>query len=246
MKKNIKIGSAITFLDFVDSTNNYTAKLMNDNKIQSGQVIMADYQGEGRGQRGASWLSERGKNILISLFLELDNLSVKNQTLLAKYTSVSIFDTLKGLGLEPEIKWPNDILVKDKKICGVLIENQFSGLKIKSSIIGIGLNVNQEKFDLHKVTSLKFELGMEQERMLILGLLINCFNQNLEFLFNNTDYIEDKYIKNLYRINVPSSFYNEELGNFHGVITGVDPNGKLVISIEGHSYCFDVKEVKFC
>ena len=73
MKKNIKIGSSITFLDSVDSTNNYTANLINEKKIENGQVIMADYQGEGRGQRGSIWHSERGKNILVSFYLEMDN-----------------------------------------------------------------------------------------------------------------------------------------------------------------------------
>jgi BirA family biotin operon repressor/biotin-[acetyl-CoA-carboxylase] ligase len=246
MKKNIKIGSAITFLDFVDSTNNYTAKLMNDNKIQSGQVIMADYQGEGRGQRGASWLSERGKNILISLFLELDNLSVKNQTLISKYVAISIYDALKSLGLQPKIKWPNDLLINGKKICGILIENQFTVHQIKSSIIGIGLNVNQVVFEIDKITSLSLELGTKQDRMSILGILINSFNKNLDYIEKNSDYIDEIYLRNLYLLEERSNFYNEKLGDFVGVITGVDHDGKLLVSTEGRIISFDVKELKFC
>jgi BirA family biotin operon repressor/biotin-[acetyl-CoA-carboxylase] ligase len=246
MKKNTKIGSKITFLDSVDSTNNYAAKLVNENKIENGQVIMADFQGEGRGQRGATWHSERGMNILISIFLELDNLSVKNQTFISKFVAVSIYDALKTLGLQPKIKWPNDLLINGKKICGILIENQFTGHQIKSSIIGIGLNVNQVVFEIDKITSLTLELGTNQDRMSILGILINSFNKNMVYTDQNSDYIEKVYLQNLYLLEERSSFYNEKLGNFVGVITGIDNDGKLLVSIEERILSFDIKELKFC
>jgi BirA family biotin operon repressor/biotin-[acetyl-CoA-carboxylase] ligase len=246
MKKNIKIGSSITFLDSVDSTNNYTAKLILEKKIENGQVIMADYQGQGRGQRGSSWHSERGKNVLVSVYLELDNLSVQNQSLLSKYAAVSIFESLKKIGLHPKIKWPNDILINDKKICGILIENQFLGQKIKSSIIGFGLNVNQEIFDLDKITSLKKELSVDQERMSILGIVINYFNQNLELLLTNSNYIEDIFLKNLYKINQQADFFNDKLGHFQGIITGIDSDGKIQITTDMGLFSFDIKELKYC
>jgi BirA family biotin operon repressor/biotin-[acetyl-CoA-carboxylase] ligase len=246
MKKNIKIGSKITFLDSIDSTNNYAANLINEKNIMNGQVIMADIQGEGRGQRGTQWLSEGGKNILASIYLELDNLAVKNQTLLLKFTAVSIFDALEAIGLTPKIKWPNDILIDGKKICGVLIENQFIGQKIKSSIIGLGLNVNQEKFDLDQVTSIKLELKIEQERMSILGLLLNAFNKNLDILFTNPNYFEQSYLCNLYKYKEMANFYCESLGGFSGKIEGIAPDGKIIISHQNKLLHFDLKEVKFC
>jgi BirA family biotin operon repressor/biotin-[acetyl-CoA-carboxylase] ligase len=207
---------------------------------------MADFQGEGRGQRGATWHSERGMNILISIFLELDNLSVKNQTFISKFVAVSIYDALKTLGLQPKIKWPNDLLINGKKICGILIENQFTGHQIKSSIIGIGLNVNQVVFEIDKITSLTLELGTNYERMSILGILINSFNKNIVYIDQNSDYIEKAYLQNLYLLEERSSFYNEKLGDFVGVITGIDNNGKLLVSTEGRIISFDVKELKFC
>lgn len=246
MKKNIKIGSSITFLDSVDSTNNYTAKLINEKKIENGQVIMADYQGEGRGQRGSTWHSERGKNILASFYLEMDNLSVKNQWMLAKYTAVSIADALRSVGIHPQIKWPNDILVNGKKICGILIENQFSGHKIKSSIIGLGLNVNQENFELVQATSLKLETNKEHERMSILGILINCFNQNLDFITSNPENINEIYLRDLFKMNEQSTFHNDNLGTFNGTITGVNSDGMLLVSTTNGVISFDVKELKFC
>jgi BirA family biotin operon repressor/biotin-[acetyl-CoA-carboxylase] ligase len=192
------------------------------------------------------WHSERGMNILISIFLELDNLSVKNQTLISKYVAVSIYDALKSLGLQPKIKWPNDLLINGKKICGILIENQFTGYQIKSSIIGIGLNVNQVVFEIDKITSLSLELGTKQDRMSILGILINSFNKNLDYIEKNSDYIDEIYLRNLYLLEERSNFYNEKLGDFVGVITGVDNNGKLLVSTEGRIIFFDVKELKFC
>jgi BirA family biotin operon repressor/biotin-[acetyl-CoA-carboxylase] ligase len=207
---------------------------------------MADFQGQGRGQRGSTWCSEKGKNILASVYLELDNLSVQNQLTLSKYVAVSIFETLLRLGLQPKIKWPNDILVNDKKICGILIENQFSGQKIKSSIIGFGLNVNQENFNLDNATSIKNELGVDQERMSILGILINCFNQNLELLLNNSNYIEDIYLKNLYKINQQADFFSDKFGDFQGIITGIDSDGKIQIVTNEGLYSFDIKELKYC
>ncbi len=246
MKKNIKIGSKITFLDSIDSTNNYVANLINEKNIMNGQVIMADIQGEGRGQRGTQWLSEGGKNILASIYLELDNLAVKNQTLLLKFTAVSIFDALVAIGLTPKIKWPNDILIDGKKICGVLIENQFIGQKIKSSIIGIGLNVNQEKFDIEHATSIRLELKIEQDRMSILGLLLNTFNKNLDILFMNPNYFEQSYLCNLYKYKEMANFYCESLGKFSGKIEGIAPDGKIIISHQNNLLHFDIKEVKFC
>jgi BirA family biotin operon repressor/biotin-[acetyl-CoA-carboxylase] ligase len=207
---------------------------------------MADFQGEGRGQRGATWHSERGMNILISIFLELDNLSVKNQTFISKFVAVSIYDALKTLGLQPKIKWPNDLLINGKKICGILIENQFTGHQIKSSIIGIGLNVNQVVFEIDKITSLTLELGTNQDRMSILGILINSFNKNIVYIDQNSDYIEKAYLQNLYLLEERSSFYNEKLGDFVGVITGIDSDGKLLVSIEERILSFDIKELKFC
>jgi len=246
MKKNLKIGSVITFLDSVDSTNNYTANLIKEKKIVNGQVIMADVQGEGRGQRGTKWLSEGGKNLLVSFYIELDNLSVKNQSLLLKFTAVSIFDALTSMGLPAKIKWPNDILIDGKKICGVLIENQFIGQKIKNSIIGIGLNVNQENFEIEQVTSIKLELKSEQERIATLGNLLNAFNKNLDLLHTNPDCLDQSYLLNLYKFEEEAQFYSNLLGSFTGVIKGVDSDGKIIILHENNFHHFDLKEVKFC
>ena len=134
-------------LSTVDSTNNYTAKLITQTKIPFGTVIMADFQSKGKGQRNQSWVSEKYKNLLVSIFVNSSFLNTKSIFYLSKITALAlrefIYDTLQ---METLIKWPNDIIIGDKKIAGILIENQWKNNYIKSSIIGLGININQVVF----------------------------------------------------------------------------------------------------
>ena len=142
-----QIGNKIVRLDSVDSTNNFAANLLREGKIGHGTVILADEQTAGRGQRGASWHSQGGMNLIFSVFVEHDNLSVDEQAHITHWVSLSVNDLLRAHDIASFIKWPNDLLVEDEKIGGILIENQLSGAFIRSSIIGVGLNVNQRFFD---------------------------------------------------------------------------------------------------
>jgi len=243
--KNTKIGGVITYLDFTDSTNNYVAKLINEGNIVHGQVIMSDYQGEGRGQRGSNWYSEPQKNLLCSVFLEFDNLSVGDQAWLLKYAALSVLNAIQTRLSNAKIKWPNDILVFDKKICGILIENQFIGSKIKNSTIGIGLNINQEQFGQMKATSYKNELKEEQNRIEILEALINSLNLNFDLLLHNKNELHRNYLSNLYQIGVEANYYSSKLGEFQGKIIDVNPEGRLVIDVQGKQLEFDLKEIQF-
>ena len=213
--------------------------------MKPGQVIMADFQGEGRGQRGTKWLSDTGKNLLISVYLEFDNLSAVNQSALMQYSALSICQALQSMGIPAQIKWPNDILVHGKKICGVLIENQLHGSKIKNSVIGIGLNVNQDDFSDLKATSIKNELKAEQNRMEILGNLLQYFNQLIDVLLIDLQNIKSPYLNNLYKYKTPSKFQNSTLGQFEAQIIDVNENGKLVLSYKNEILEFDLKEIIF-
>ena len=138
-----QIGRKIVRLESVDSTNNYTANLIKSGELVHGSVIMAVEQTNGRGQMGAEWLVKPGENLTFSIFLDNVNLSVDNQFFLTRLVSVSLIDFLANFNIPAMIKWPNDLFVNDKKIAGVLIENNVSGSFIQKSIIGIGLNVNE-------------------------------------------------------------------------------------------------------
>lgn len=245
MIKNTKIGGVITYLDVVDSTSNYVAKLINDCNIVHGQVIMSDFQGTGRGQRGSNWYSEPGMNLLFSVYLEFDNLSVNDQAWLLKYTAVSVFDVIESRGISAQIKWPNDILIRSKKVCGILIENQFVGSNIKSSTIGIGLNVNQVQFEQLEATSLRNELSQEQNRIHILEAILNHLNRNFDLLLFNKMELQKKYLSNLFQMGVQSTYYSSKIGEFQGTIIDVNNEGRLVIENYAGKLEFDLKEIQF-
>ena len=135
------IGKQIYHLDSVDSTNNFAAKLINDQICQNGAVILADEQTAGKGQMGNTWESERGSNLLCSIAWKPDNLSVNEQSKISWMVCLVLHKLLLRFGIEAEIKWPNDIYVGNQKIAGLLIENSIQQHVIKNSIIGIGIRV---------------------------------------------------------------------------------------------------------
>jgi len=142
-------------LDDVVSTNNFALKLKKSHLFKEGLVVISDFQKKGRGQISNTWESKRGMNLLISIVIQ-PNISLSKQFDLSKIASLSLMDSLLDLGIASKIKWPNDILVCKKKISGILIDNIVSCNVITHSIIGIGLNVNQDVFNdyLPRATSL--------------------------------------------------------------------------------------------
>ena len=129
-------------------------------------VLVADYQTAGRGQGTNSWESERGQNLTCSLGFSPEGVKASRQYILSMAIAVALTETLAGLPHPVSIKWPNDIYVGDKKICGILIENMLKGEHIRHCIIGIGLNVNQKRFvsDAPNPTSMALESGHDFDR----------------------------------------------------------------------------------
>ena len=137
----------IIWLDSIDSTNEEAKRHISD--IDNLSVLSAYEQTEGRGQRGNTWTSTPGENLMFSVVLKNPKISAKDQFGINEITSLSVVDFLSQHGISARIKWPNDIYVGSKKICGILIENSLRGSGISSSIIGIGLNINQRNFDVN-------------------------------------------------------------------------------------------------
>ena len=133
-------------LEETDSTNKYLNELCNKQCVEELTTITADFQTSGRGQRGNSWESEAGQNLMFSFVLYPTFLKARRQFLLSQIISLAIKEELERYVSNISIKWPNDIYWKDKKICGMLIENDLTGVHISRSITGIGINVNQETF----------------------------------------------------------------------------------------------------
>jgi len=240
------IGRKIIHLENVDSTNNYIANLLLKEEINSGTVILADEQTQGRGQRGSVWSSNSGENMLFSLFLSTEILSVNDQFLLSQFVSVSLIQMLRNIGLNAEVKWPNDIYINNKKVAGILIENQLSGSTLKSSIIGVGLNVNQKLFENISATSLYNELGEFISIQSVLFSFIFELNKNWDLILSNKkDQILEMYISNLYQKDKVCS-YKDDKGVFDAVIEGVTQKGNLIlISSEREKKYYDLKEVSF-
>ena len=240
----MEIGSKIIHLDSVDSTNNYTAKLMRDGEISHGTVIMADEQFAGRGQRSSDWLVKPGENLTFTVFLGNVNVSVSQQFILTQIVSLSLLDILKQFDLKSEIKWPNDIYVEGKKIAGVLIENQLKGDKINSSIIGIGLNVNEIEFQDFVATSIKNEIGEFKNVKEVLYSFLYSFNKTWERYIKDVNALNVEYHNQLYLRNI-SAKYQDDSGEFIGVLKGVQPSGRLLIETKGEVRDYDLKEIKF-
>jgi BirA family biotin operon repressor/biotin-[acetyl-CoA-carboxylase] ligase len=206
---------------------------------------MADSQTIGRGQRGNTWLSEAKKNLLVSFVFKPDNLSVENQVHLTWVTSLSIIETLAKFNIKAQVKWPNDILVSGNKIAGILIENQILGDKISSSIIGIGLNVNQHDFDGISATSILNESGSETSIKEFFNSLCESMN-HFFFKLNSQqgDFLKFTYQKNLFQKN-EICLYEDNNSQFQGEIIGVNENGLLQIKVNSDLREYGIKEIRY-
>lgn len=239
------IGQKIIQLERVDSTNNYAAILISEGKGQHGTVILADIQTAGRGQRGTEWQSKAGENILMSLILETDNLSASDQFVISELAALSLVTLLRKIGIFSTIKWPNDILVKDRKIAGILIENQLHGTMVSKSIIGIGLNINQIEFGELNATSVRIELGEFIAVRDVLMSWIHSFNEEWNF-YNSfgRDKVEERYLERLYGRDVLVEM-EDDYGPFTGRVHGIEKSGKLRVEKGKQLFSYDLKELRF-
>ena len=240
----MNIGHKIVYLDSVDSTNNYVANLVKSSKIDHGTAIMADVQTAGKGQRGAIWQAEAGENILLSVFLKPDKLSVSQQVLLTFFAANSIREVLRKIGISATIKWPNDIYVGNKKIAGILIENSISNNHIVHLILGIGLNVNQLNFEGVNATSIQLETNEYFQRNELLFMLFYQLNKNWVLISQQSPKLKAEYLENMFRIHQLSGFKIGEI-EIEGTIIGVDENGLLIVEVKGEKKTFNLKEISF-
>lgn len=238
----------IVKLDATDSTNQYLKELLLSEEVEDFTVVSAKEQLKGRGQMGANWESKSGKNLTISVLKKFNQFPISNQFLLNICVSLAVLDTLKGLSVPNlSVKWPNDILSGSSKICGILIENILLGTRIKTSILGIGLNVNQQTFNTpSNASSLKLLLG----RTLNLDELLYEIIENLKVNFlrleeNSNNELWEAYESNLFRKDKPSTFIDIQGEVFMGFICKISPEGKLVVELEDAVLKeFDLKEIK--
>ncbi len=235
-------------LDATASTNTYLKELAAVKNLQDFTVVTTKDQTLGRGQLHSKWESEPGKNLAFSILKNNFKLSVEHGFLVSISVSLAILDSLNQLEIpELSIKWPNDILSGNFKIGGILIENIISGTKIKHSVIGIGLNVNQHKFkNAPHAASLKQIVGHSFELELVFQSLIEHLNQQLNKPLNSiADELFMQYHSNLFRIGKPSSFLRQDGQVTKGIIRGITNNGKLKVELmNGDLREFQLKEIQ--
>ncbi|MFI3282825.1 MAG: biotin--[acetyl-CoA-carboxylase] ligase [Rikenellaceae bacterium] len=216
-----------------------------------GDVICAERQSAGRGQRGNKWISGEGKNITFSVVLEPSFLKANEQFLVSQITALALIDTMSEYGITATIKWTNDIYVGEHKIVGVLIENRLSGTTLSRAIIGVGININQREFDpsLPNPTSMILERANNEEiprREVLETFYASLMRWYKELMTGDYASIDKAYHAKMYR---RGEYHNYRLADgclIRGVIQGVRPSGALVImhdNDEEREYQF--KEVEF-
>lgn len=230
----------------ISSTNDYAIELVRSKNVLDFTVIKTEFQTKGRGQIGNHWVSDKGKNLLFSLILHPTHIPANNQFILSQCVALALRDVVANFCELVTVKWPNDIYVGNKKIAGILIENVLKGKNIESSIIGIGLNVNQSDFaDVPNPTSLQNEFSQDLNRDEILQLFLSSFENYYLQSQNDKSSVQEKYLQNLYLLNTQNLFKDKD-GLFFGEITSVASDGKLQITDgQGRNRQYYFKEVEF-
>ncbi|MFM7017654.1 biotin--[acetyl-CoA-carboxylase] ligase [Flavobacterium sp.] len=235
-------------LSAIDSTNDYLKELSRNQIVENFTTVVANKQTKGRGQMGAAWVSEEGKNLITSILIKDVLQDVDEIFHLNVAVALSIFEVLKANDLPNlAIKWPNDIMSEQKKIAGILIENSIKSDGKIESVVGIGLNVNQKSFEnLPKASSMAVVTNSEFDLDEILNQLIFQIKKNCSYILTRqTDRLWQDYHCNLYKINVPLAFEDANQHKFMGIIQGVSTNGLLEIKLEDDSIkSFGIKEVQ--
>lgn len=238
--------SNIIRLQEIPSTNTYLRELSDKDDLPEGTVVVAENQFAGRGQKGNVWESEAGKNISFSMILYPEFISVRDQFIISQCIALAIRDTLSEYVDNIKIKWPNDIYHEKKKICGMLIENSIENNLLKKSIIGPGININQQVFSgLHRVTptSLYLITGKEQDTEHIFEkaiLNIHTYYQSLKD--GNIEQITDAYKRDLFSTGTFKD--GDEI--FNAQITDVASNGVLILTdSKGVRRHYNFKEVEY-
>ena len=231
--------------DILPSTNDEATAT----QYVEGDIILAQRQTAGRGQRGHTWESALGENLTFSLLLEPQFLPPSEQFLISECVALGVCDALLHYGIEAQIKWTNDIYIGDRKLAGILIEHKLQGSALARTVAGIGLNVNQKAFsdDLPNPISMAQATGREFDREQVLQTVATSLMARYEQLREGgAKELQADYHQRLYRLGQEHCYALPDGSRFRGIIRGVEPTGALRIENErGELLSFLFKEVEF-
>ena len=218
-------------LDAIDSTNSYLKKLLNKESLDDLTVVVSKHQSQGKGRNGNVWVNKPSLNLAFSIYKRFRNFDIEKKFMLNVISSISVNEILKKYNLSDlTVKWPNDIMAGNKKISGILIENNITGNMIKYSVIGIGININQSEFkNLPNATSIFIETGKLNSVERLTNELQKTLKKNFNKFKTNEDELLNIYNSLLYRKNEISNFSTNETSKFQGEIINVTKNGKITI-----------------
>ena len=239
--------------DSIGSTNTYLRSLNGGNPEYEYEVAVATFQTAGRGQKGNSWESEAGKNLLFSILAHPSGIKVREQFYISEAIALAVSDSVMAF-IGPEfaggvsVKWSNDVYWNDFKMAGILIENTLQGDRILDTVVGVGLDVNQEVFvsDAPNPISLKNITGREFDLDALLNDIVDRFIGYMEAgtteLRNKTDKL---YRDRLYRRQGYHKFRDSN-GIFEARIEGIRPDGCLMLQTPtGQHRIYEFKQVQF-
>lgn len=236
----------IIHFEKLDSTNSYAK--FNIENIADKTIVSTDVQTNGYGRFERKWVDLGSENIYMSFVLKPSNKMLLTYANLTQYLSVCLCQYLETFKLSPKIKWPNDVLLNNKKVCGILAESVIKSGELKGIILGIGINLNASEEHLKEIdrpaTALNIELGRNINKEKFMQELIDYFFKNYDnFLSTGFNFVKNDYIKR-------ASFLNQRLkisvfnSIKEGLVEEIDDNGNLVLILDsGKIETFNMGEI---
>jgi BirA family transcriptional regulator, biotin operon repressor / biotin---[acetyl-CoA-carboxylase] ligase len=258
IRNTLFVGKVVNYIEQLPSTNSFilehlskadlsTEKSAEKPIITEGYLAYTFNQTAGRGQYGNRWESEAGQNIAMSILLKPRFLEARQQFHLNKAISLAVHDVFQTYTEGVSVKWANDIFIGDKKICGILIQNNISGTRLEASVVGIGINVHQTNFqDLSNASSLKLETGKTFDLHNIVEDICQAVEKRYwQLKSGHFSQLGEEYLSKLYRYSQDAMFQYPEGAYIQGKIVGISETGKLCLETKLGLVEFGIKEIKF-
>ncbi len=246
LAKTLFLGKEVIYMPSCHSTNDIALQMLKKPDIREGAVIIAGHQTSGRGQRGNNWKSDPNSNLTLSIILKPNFLQASDQFYLNMVASLAVQRTIKGCvdGQDVKVKWPNDVLLREKKVAGILIENTLQKNSIQWAVLGIGLNVNQKSFSLEKATS----MSQNVNKLFDLSILFEKLIESIEYYYlrlksGKREELREEYLQYLFGFQQFRNYRTEYV--FSGKIIDVAETGRLIMETTKGVQSFDFKEVEF-